>query len=519
MDLQFQGATYQRGDEGYDFHVYQYASTSYKDVGNINPSFIVYAQDDADVVTAIKFAKAKGVAVAVRTGGHHYSGASSTNSNNLQLDLSRTYTDMKWEDAEYTLVTFGVSTPLGEFNKKLREHGRFVPTGQCSYVNLGGHCQSGGYGTLARGFGLFSDHIQKFRIITADAEEPTPKWVSRDSQMEEEQQLFYSVIGGSPGNFGVVTDVTLKVHKDEDHRLSRGFRGEVPYSRVVLKHLLDIMLEMGDADDFAADYDFCLTMTSERPPQHSDKPSRARIVIFAQWANLGGPNQVYNPAYFQKIIQAVGGRGRMDPYEGVLMEDKEAPMSELCSHWIFPIVREFQLPYLKNVRLSDYSSEKLRANKWTEWVTGRIDEIEANTQTTECYLSCQFQYCGGRNSRFRTQGDDYVTSFSWRDSTIISILDVFYNGDKPAAKEKAKLYQKINEEEGQGEKGYFSCEDRRLLWGSGDLDLHAAQQYYYDTSPEKYDRLCANKKKFDPNGVFTPNAFCVGGKPFQGRDF
>ncbi|KAG0354701.1 hypothetical protein BG005_006288 [Podila minutissima] len=426
MTFQFQGAVYQRGDEGYDFHAYQYATSSYKDV----------AQDDADVVTAIKLARAKGIAVAVRTGGHHYSGASSTDSNNLQLDLSKTYTDLKWGDAEYTLVTFGVSTPLGELSKKLREHERFVPTGQCSYVNLGGHCQSGGYGTLARGFGLLSDHIQKFRIITADAEEPTPKWVCRDSQTEAERELFYSVIGGSPGNFGVVTDVTLKVHKDGDHPLSRGFRGEIPYSRVLLKQLLDIMLEMGDTDDFPADYDFCLTMTSEHPPQYSDRPSKAKIIIFAQWANLGGLDQVYDPSYFQKIIQAVGGRGHMNPYKGILMEDKEAPMSELCSHWLFPVIREFQLPYFKNIRLSDYSSEKLRANKWTEWVTSRIDEIEDNTQTTECYLSCQFQYAGGLNSRFRNQGKDGVTSFSWRDSTIIFILDVFYNGDKPASKER-----------------------------------------------------------------------------------
>ncbi|KAF9951323.1 hypothetical protein BGZ72_007138 [Mortierella alpina] len=469
----FKGAVYNRGDEGYDCRAYQYATTSSKDTGSMNPAFIVYAQNDNDVISAIQFARERSIAVAIRTGGHQYCGASSTSGNNMQLDLSKTYPTVEWEDPEandHTVVTFGVSTTLGALNSKLKEYKRFLPTGQCSYVHLGGHCQTGGYGASIRAFGLLSDHIQKLRIITADKD----------------------------------------VHKDEDHPLSRGVRGQVPYSRDVLKKLVDLVLEMGDDDDFPADYDMVISMVSERPAQYADNPEDAKILIYAQWANLEGPGQDYDPTFFKKLLDITSGTG-MGPHERVLLQDEEAPMSEMTNHWIIPIVREFQLPYIKNVKASNLPSSELRARKYTEWVTERIDMIEAKTKTAECYLVYQFGYGAGRHSRFARNGDDGLTSFSWRDSTFVSVLDVFYNKEKPEVRKRAEQFQKENEVRALGKVGKFSDQDRRLLWGSQDSDLDEAKEYYFDESPTKYKRLTANKARFDPHNVFTPNNFSVRG--------
>ena len=147
-----QGKIVRRVDELYDASIYQYAWSSYKDL--VSPDAIIYPAGDADVITTINYAKAHNLGIAIRTGGHHYTGASSTTGDNLQLDVSDTYTDFIVDPVDPTIVTVGISTTLIKFMDKLKARGLFVPTGQCSYVHLGGHCQTGGYGHLIRSFGL-----------------------------------------------------------------------------------------------------------------------------------------------------------------------------------------------------------------------------------------------------------------------------------------------------------------------------------------------------------------------------
>ncbi|PMX74177.1 FAD-binding protein, partial [Pseudomonas sp. GW456-12-1-14-LB2] len=79
--------------------------------------------------------------IAVRTGGHAYSGTSSTSSNNIQLDLSGAYNDWDY-DAQTGLLRLGISYSLLEFNTRLRQAGLFMPTGQCYNVHVGGHVQT-----------------------------------------------------------------------------------------------------------------------------------------------------------------------------------------------------------------------------------------------------------------------------------------------------------------------------------------------------------------------------------------
>ncbi|RGB41028.1 hypothetical protein C1646_618830 [Rhizophagus diaphanus] len=511
---EFKGKVIKRGDVDYDAQSYQYASSSHLEEGIIQPAAIIKAADDSDVIKAIKYARENKIAVAVRTGGHQYSGASSTSGKNIQLDLSQTYKDFDWDDENCTSVTLGISFPLGEFNAKLREKNRFVPHGQCQYVNLGGHIQTGGYGQLARSFGLFSDHVKKFRIITADGQ---VRWVSQG------EDLFFAVLGGSPGNFGVLTHATLHVFRDQDYPNSRGLRAAYPYNRQRLKDLLDVMIEMVEDENFPADYDYCITVLSEPPFKtfeitydmaHRKEGQQMvawppMIVVFAQWANLQGDKQTYNPDFFNKI-KKVAGKGL------VQVSDKEhTPMSTLTGHWIVPISREFELPYIKRTYSSNSNSQRLKEHRWTDWISDRIEDgSNWNYDQTSgpidvgCNIAAQFQHFGGTNSRFNQNGKRNSTSFSWRDANILCTVDAFYHSYQY---EQTIEWQKGNDE-GVGKPESTFCEhDRRVLWGSYDLDLSASQQYYYDQNPKgKYERLCKIKQKYDPSGVFTPNRFCIG---------
>ncbi|KAG0066329.1 hypothetical protein BGZ92_005361 [Podila epicladia] len=488
----FRGKVVRRNDEYYEESIYQYAWSSHVKEGIIEPEAVLYAQDDDDVIAAIKYAKTHNIAIALRTGGHQFSGASSTNGRNIQLDLSSTYTEFHWDNADHSQATLGISIDLGKFQNKLGEHGRFLPMGVCRQVHLGGHIQTGGYGLLIRSFGLLADYIQKVRIIMADGH---IRWVERGAAKDKD--LFYAILGGSPGNFGVVTDVTLTVLKDEDYSGSRGFRAVFPYSDATLERLLNVMLDMDDTPSTPGDYDYCLSMMN-MPVE--GKPMA--IAAFAHWANLDGRGQSYSPEFFEKILKA-GGADKAMPYSGTFLDGRTlTPMSVLCSHWLLPVARTFPLPYHKRSNLSNSNSRTLKANHWPQWVSSRIQELDADP-SNGCFVGAHFAYCGGTHSRFNRNGKDGATSLSWRESTFLCTLSAYYDNTTAAEAEKtAKAWVHKN-----------ASEDRRVLWGSYDLDLPAARKHYFDQEPEKYDRLSAIKNTYDPTHVFTPNKFCIGPLP------
>src|SRR5436190_1724894 len=78
----------------YAFFNQQYATSTHQKDHNMYPSLIVRPKGDEDIIKAVTWARKNNVAVAVKSGGHQYSGASSTSGKNIQLDLSNTYKDM-----------------------------------------------------------------------------------------------------------------------------------------------------------------------------------------------------------------------------------------------------------------------------------------------------------------------------------------------------------------------------------------------------------------------------------------
>jgi hypothetical protein len=124
------------GTKRYDEFKYQYATSTYGVERDLNPALLVRPKNKEDIVQTLKYAKEKGVAVAIKTGGHQYSGASSTSAPNIQLDLEHTF---RAPDDRVLFRAEGkarssVSWSLGEFNAWLTENKVFVPHGQCTEV-------------------------------------------------------------------------------------------------------------------------------------------------------------------------------------------------------------------------------------------------------------------------------------------------------------------------------------------------------------------------------------------------
>lgn len=537
---EFSGKVYHKNQLGYETHRDQYAYSSHGSEGEMEPVAIIYPvspKADDDVRLAVNYARNKGIAVALRTGGHQYSGASSTFGPNIQLDLSEAYPEFEWDEG---LLKVGVSHKLDTMNKKLGEQGLFVPHGQCSTVHVGGHAQTGGYGQLGRAFGLFGDFIQRIRLITADGKTHE---IPRGTSDPKEADLFFAVLGGSPGNFGVLTHVYLQPLRDSDHPNSRGLKIIAPYwsqawagipNTAVLEKLLNVMAEMAADNEVPPDFDFCISFVSDllgtarryfrsresfeefkeaveaelvKEFQHKSWPNLPNpgvIVLYVQWANLGGKDQQYDPGFFNKIKAAFDGVF----YWPTVNDSRPKPMSDLTKEWIFPDPREFAEPYNKRTYVT--KSTTVNQGSWAKYTASRINEIEDHPQPRPCKLAVQIQHYGGTHSRFRNNDAEKLTAYSWRDSSIVHVFDCFYTlGNK----KDADQWQAENDKGLKGPRGCLSTEDRRVFWASyhetlEEKNLAKAWPFYHE-SQEKYDRLRAIKKAVDPSGVFTPNKFSV----------
>lgn len=254
---------------------YQYATSTYGIERDLNPALIVQPKNIADIAQTLRYAKERGIAVAIRSGGHAYSGGSSTSAPNIQLDLRYTFKSdddhvLFTKDKE-SFVRTSVSWSLGELSEWLGSQKVFVPHGQCEMVHVGGHVQTGGYGQLARSFGLLGDHVISLEIIDTDGE---VKEVTKASDPD----LFFALLGGSPGNLGVLTHFTIKVYRDEDYQGSRGMKALYLYEPETLKNLATILAEMADDDDFPGNYDLCVSVISSSFPLKDLFPDQDELV-------------------------------------------------------------------------------------------------------------------------------------------------------------------------------------------------------------------------------------------------
>ena len=165
------------------------------------PALIVQPRGAADVRHAVEFARASNLLVAVKCGGHSPSGKS-TCDGGMMIDLSLMRGVRVDPDARIAHVAGG--SLLGDLDHEAMSHGLVTTAGTVSHTGVGGLTLGGGFGRLARRFGLALDNVVGVDIVTADG-----RLLHADA--EENVELFWGVRGGG-GNFGVVTAFDFRLH-------------------------------------------------------------------------------------------------------------------------------------------------------------------------------------------------------------------------------------------------------------------------------------------------------------------
>ena len=194
------GAIYRRGEPGYEEA--RRGSMWNDRLPARFPDLVVEVRSDTDVIAAVRLARARGLKIAVRSGGHSWS-ANFVRDGGMLLDLSRMNSYSVDRDAGTAAVQPGVKGT--ELNRALREHHLFFPTGHCMTVGLGGFLLQGGFGWNSRRWGPACVSVRAADIVTADGE-----LVRADERQNSE--LFWAARGAGPGFFGVVTKFHLSLY-------------------------------------------------------------------------------------------------------------------------------------------------------------------------------------------------------------------------------------------------------------------------------------------------------------------
>lgn len=168
---------------------------------NKHPALIIQPTGVADVRHAVSFAHENDLLLAVKCGGHSYSGKSTCNGG-MQIDLS-SLRHVRVDPMSRTAYVAGGSL-LAELDRETMAFGLVTTAGTVSHTGVGGLTLGGGFGRLARRFGLALDNIKGVDIVTADGQ-------FRHASASENPDLYWGVRGGG-GNFGVVTSFEFQLH-------------------------------------------------------------------------------------------------------------------------------------------------------------------------------------------------------------------------------------------------------------------------------------------------------------------
>ena len=531
----------------------------------MNPTIIAYPRTENDVALAIKYASCTSdectearktsawpsgypLKVMGRGGGHQYCGTSCDN-DALIIDMSHFKTlEMKevhlegvtGPDGKPHTVTkeFHVGTgirlkelatffnkngnPDGEPAKGSNEYfGVTVPHGECPTVGIGGHAQSGGVGHIVRNFGYCIDYVYGFTIVTADG---SIRKVNRDSPAQEDKELYWAVLGGSPGAFGVTTHLVFHPILDEDYPDSTGWDAAIPYTAERMKACLDILEDFAnraqETDDnaLAEGLDLMMSMSSNPTNRLSDKLDPGKdsllnlpsMIIFElecrdmKDTKAYGQMQkiietfktkVYSGSFFDKgwkdfVAASVGkqfdGKSHYKLSEMSLGYTRKPPM-------VTSRGRENPRAYNK----AAYGSKDKVTPGWSAAFAKLLDDVEKDPK-----VHCVFQ-SGPGGGAATSNGKANLNAMSHRDAHFHNnVFDLFRDDDNDSIKAAATFQRRFEME--VVNKHQTAHPKVMQQWAShGDLDMDKKQVWEkYIDNPETYHKLRRIKKEVDPDDVF-----------------
>ncbi|MFT5520298.1 MAG: FAD/FMN-containing dehydrogenase [Enterobacterales bacterium] len=408
---------------------------------NKHPSLIVQPTGASDLMNAITFARERNLLVAVKCGGHSFSGKS-TCEKGMQIDLS-TFRSSRIDTDSKTAYIAGGSL-LGELDHESMAHGLVTTAGTVSHTGVGGLTLGGGFGRLARRFGLALDNVKAVDIVTADGK-------LRHASAEQNPDLYWAVRGGG-GNFGVVAGFEFNLHKMQREVIGGSVIFPLSEARNVLKFYADYAATAPD--------ELYLDMGMSSAAGSTDG-------IILLHACYSGPK-----ANAEKVLAPIRKAGKA-------IKDTIGPVDyvALQRRWDDTDPRSTG-SYLKSGFINTFP-DKL--------IDGVLDAFKA---VPERGTSIFWQHSGGAINRVATN----ETAFAHR----YAISNMFTTVSWPMNEDRSSHVQAVK-------KSWSHLEPFTHGWYANEVDEQSAA-IVNNNYQGNYQRLAKIKEQYDPTNLFRLNA-------------
>lgn len=166
----------------------------------LTPQLRAMCKTPSAVSTMVDWCRTNSLPFAIRCGGHSYEGFSQSSSVVIDTRLLNSVT----VDTTAKTAAIGAGASLGQLYRAIAPHGFAFPGGSCSTVGVSGHLLGGGYGYLARPYGLACDNVLSIDLVDSQGRQA-------HADAQQNSNLFWACRGGGGGSFGIATSYQLRL--------------------------------------------------------------------------------------------------------------------------------------------------------------------------------------------------------------------------------------------------------------------------------------------------------------------
>ena len=181
---------------------YKASRTFFNQAIDAHPALVARPRTEPELVDTLSWAAEQGLSLSVRGGGHG-GGASAVRDHVLLID-TRPMSKVTVVPTE-RIATVAAGTLLVQLDHATAGHGLVAITGNCPTVGVAGFLLGGGNSFISRRYGLACDNLVGARVVT-----PSGKTLRASS--DENAELFWALRGAGGGNFGIVTELEVRLH-------------------------------------------------------------------------------------------------------------------------------------------------------------------------------------------------------------------------------------------------------------------------------------------------------------------